>query len=287
MDFEGEGFKEFSRTSGKLRFESDGEVQEKDYSAVNYINAAANIGYSEVTVEGKPDSIFVSRTVDGIVLTMPGEQAGPAPFPVEGYLTLTIVASGSGPKAFYEAHVQAIGEEPLLSDRAWLEKEVPVLGQRALDVMMKIFAQVVKQMDEMMSGLGSAMGEMMEGMGKAMGEAMEGVGKAMGEALGGGAEEEAPRKAALAPPEMAVKPKAPARKARPASKAAPKKKAKPKAAPKKKVKPKAAPKKKAKPKAAPRKKAKPRAVPKKKAKPARKAKAPARKPTRKGGKKRK
>lgn len=267
MDFDGEGFKEFSRTQGKLHVESDGEVQEKDYSAVNYINAAGTIGYSEVTVDGKPDSIFVSKTVDGIVLTMPGEQGGPAPFPVEGYLTLTIVASGSGPKAFYEAHVQAIGEEPLLSDRAWLEHEVPTLGQRALDVMMKIFAQVVKQMDAMMSGLGNAMGEMMEGMGKAMGEAMEGVGKAMGEALGGGAEENAPMKAALAPPEMAVKPRAPAKKAKPALKAAPKKKAKPKAAPKKKP-----------ARAAPKKKAKPKAAPKKRTKPARKAKAPARKP---------
>jgi hypothetical protein len=277
MDFDGEGFKEFSRTQGKLHVESDGEVQEKDYSAVNYINAAGTIGYSEVTVEGKPDSIFVSKTVDGIVLTMPGEQGGPAPFPVEGYLTLTIVASGSGPKAFYEAHVQAIGEEPLLSDRAWLEHEVPTLGQRALDVMMKIFAQVVKQMDEMMSGLGNAMGQMMEGMGKAMGEAMDGVGKAMGEALGGAAEENAPMKAALAPPELAVRPKAPAKKAKPARKSAPKKKAKPKAAPKMKAKPKATPKKKPARKAAP----------KKKTKTARKAKAPARKPKKKDGKKRK
>jgi len=189
MGFDGELFAEVSRTQGKLRFESEGTVQEKDYSSANFINAAGTIGYSEVTVDGKPDHIFISRTGAGIVLTMPGEQAGPAPFPIDGYKALGTVVACSPAKAFYESHILALGGEPPISDRAWLEHEVPLLGQRALDVTMKIFAQVCEQMDRMMSGLGNAMGDMIEGMGKAMGDAMEGVGKAMGEALGGAAGE--------------------------------------------------------------------------------------------------
>jgi len=267
MDFGGEGFKEFSRTQGKLRFETEDEVQEKDFSSANFINAAGTIGYAEVTVDGKPDHIFISRTGAGIVLTMPGEQAGPVPFPIEGYKALTTVVACSPAKAFYESHLLALTGEPPLSDRAWLEHEVPLLGQRALDVTMKIFALACEQMDKMMSGLGSAMGDMIEGMGKAMGNAMEGVGKAMGEALGGAAGEsgQSAEKAALAPPEMVPTPKAPKKKARPARKvAAPKKKARPlrkAAAPKRKVKP----------------------VRKSKKAPARKAKAPVKKPKPKGG----
>ena len=280
MGFDGELFAEVSRTQGKLRFESEGTVQEKDYSSVNFINAAGTIGYSEVTVDGKPDHIFISRTGAGIVLTMPGEQAGPAPFPIEGYKALTTVVACSPAKAFYESHILALGGEPPISDRVWLEHEVPLLGQRALDVTMKIFAQVCEQMDRMMSGLGNAMGDMIEGMGKAMGDAMEDVGKAMGEALGGAAGEgaQSAEKAALAPPEMVPAHKAPAKKARPARKvAAPRKKAKPAkevVAPKKKVGP-------AKKAAAPKRKVKPARKAKKA--PARKAKAPVKKPKPKGG----
>jgi hypothetical protein len=203
MGFEQERFRQFSGTQGRLRFESDGNVQEKDYASANFMNEAGTIGYAEVEVDGKPDRMFVSRTAAGIVLTMPGEQSGPAPFPVEGYKALASVMSGSPAKAFYEAHLQALGGEAPLPDRAWLEHEVPMLAQRALDVTLKIFA---------------------------MGEAMEGVGKAMGAAAGGAAGEAAslPEKAKLAPPEMARTPKAPSKKARPAGKAvAPNKKAMP------------------------------------------------------------
>jgi hypothetical protein len=259
MGFEQERFRQFSGTQGRLRFESDGNVQEKDYASANFMNEAGTIGYAEVEVDGKPDRMFVSRTAAGIVLTMPGEQSGPAPFPVEGYKALASVMSGSPAKAFYEAHLQALGGEAPLPDRAWLEHEVPMLAQRALDVTMKIFARVCEQMDKMMSGLGNAMGEMIEGMGKAMGEAMEGVGKEMGAAAGGAAGEAAslPEKAKLAPPEMARTPKAPSKKARPAGKAvAPNKKAMP---------------------------VRKAAGPKMKAKPVRRTKAPVKKPKRTGG----
>ena len=78
MDFDGEGFKEFSKTKGKIRFEAAGHVEEKDYSSANFVNSAGTIGYSVVEVDGKPDHIIVSRTAVGIVLTMPGDQTGPA-----------------------------------------------------------------------------------------------------------------------------------------------------------------------------------------------------------------
>jgi hypothetical protein len=261
MDFEAERFGQFSRTQGKLRVGSGDEVQEKDYISANFINGAGTIGYAEVVVDGRPDHIFISNTAAGVVLTIPGEQTGPAPFKVEGYKALTSVMSGSPAKVFYDAHSQALAGETPLADRAWLEREVPLLAQRAVDVTMKIFAQVCEQMDKMMSGLGNAMGEMIEGMGKAMGEAMQGVGKAMGDAIGGPADEApSPEKAKLVPAEMALKPKAAPRKT-----AAPTKKAKP-------VRKASASKKKA-------------PAPKAKKAPARKAKAPAKKPKRKAGSK--
>jgi hypothetical protein len=178
MDIEQERFREFSRTKGKMRFEAEGNVQEKDFASVNHINASGTIGYAEVEVEGKPDMIFISKTPSGIVLTMPGEQTGPAPFPVEGYSHLSTVMSGSTIKEVYDAHVQVMAGDILVADSAWLEKEVPLLPQRALDVTMKIFAIVCDQMDKLMSGMGNAMGEMMEGMGKAMGQALEGAAEA-------------------------------------------------------------------------------------------------------------
>ena len=178
MDIEDERFREFSRTKGKMRFEAEGNVEEKDYASVNHINAAATIGYAEVEVEGKVDMILLSRTPNGIVLTMPGDQTGPAPFPVEGYAHISTVMSGSTVQECYDAHVLVMAGEILVADGAWLEKEVPLLPQRALDVTMKIFAVVCEQMDKLMSGMGSAMGEMMEGMGKAMGQALIGAAEA-------------------------------------------------------------------------------------------------------------
>jgi hypothetical protein len=274
MDYEGEGFGQFSSTQGRLRFESDGKVDEKDYSSANFINSAGTVGYSETTVDGKPDHIFISKTAAGIVLTIPGEQTGPAPFPVEGYKALASVMSGSPAKAFYEAHLQALAGETPLSDRAWLEKEVPLLPQRALDVTMKIFAIVCEQMEKMMSGMGNAMGQMIEGMGKAMGQAMEGVGQAMGEMVqGAGAEEAIPEKPKAA--EAPRKRTQPAPKEKPAmAKAAPVRKAK--AA---KAKPAAA----RKPKKARARKARKAPVRKPKKAPARKKKAPVKRPKRKGG----
>jgi hypothetical protein len=213
MDFESEMFRQFSRTQGKVRFESNGKVDEKDYASANFINASGTVGYSKVEIDGKPDCIFVSRTAAGIVLTMPGEQTGAAPFPIEGYKALTSVMSGSPARAFYESHMQALSGETPLPDRDWLEKEVPLLPQRALDVTMKIFALVCDQMDKLMAGMGNAMGEMVEGMGKAMGEAMEGMGKAMGEIVQGAQAEGAlPEAKAEAAPKKKTRP---ARKARP------------------------------------------------------------------------
>ena len=185
MDIEQEQFRELSKTSGKVRFEAEGTAEEKEYSSDNFINSAGTMGYALVVVEGKPDFILVSRSERGIVLTMPGDQTGPSPLPIEGYAAISTVRSGSPLSEFYDAHIRALAGDKPLADRPWLEREVPVLPQRALDVAMKIFSVVCEQMDKLMAGMGSAMGEMMEGMGKAMGEALKGVGEAMGGALEG------------------------------------------------------------------------------------------------------
>jgi hypothetical protein len=222
MDIEQERFREFSRTKGKMSYESEGNVDEKEYASVNHLNSSATIGHSVVEVDGKPDHIFVSRTAKGIVLTMPGDQTGAAPFPVEGYGAVSTVKAGSPVKDYYDAHVRALAGDKPIADSAWLEKEVPMLPQRALDVTMKIFSIVCEQMEKMMSGMGNAMGEMMEGMGKAMGQALEGMGEAMGDAVKGAAE---------------AAPKAPKKRARPARKAGPAPKRKSKARVKKAGKP--------------------------------------------------
>jgi len=219
VGFGDERFGELSKTTGKLSFESEGTVDEKEYSSVNRINSAGTIGYSEVEVDGKVDCIFISRTAGGVVLTMPGDQTGPTPLPIEGYAAVSTVMSGSPAAEFYQAHMRALAGEPPVADRPWLEREVPVLPQRALDVTMKIFSIICEQMDKLMAGMGSAMGEMMEGMGKAMGDALKGAAEAAPN----------PEKVAARPPKVrgraqkngAKKPRssAPKKKAAPARKA--------------------------------------------------------------------
>jgi hypothetical protein len=231
MNFMEERFKEFSRTKGRMRYEAEGNVDEKDFASANHLNSSATIGYSAVEVGGKLDHIFVSRTAKGIVLTMPGNQTGAAPFPIEGYSAVSTVKEASPVNEFYDAHVRALAGDCPVADSAWLEKEVPMLPQRALDVTMKIFAIVCDQMDRLMSGMGNVMGEMMEGMGKAMGQALEGMGEAMGDAVKGAADDAAPhlekgetassRKARTARPKKARMPKATKKRARPARKARP------------------------------------------------------------------
>lgn len=228
MDFEQERFKEFSRTKGKVRLEAEGNVDEKDYSSANHLNSSATIGYSAVEVDGKIDHIFVSRTERGIVLTMPGDQTGAAPFPIEGYCAVWTVKAASPVNVFYDTHVHAMAGDPPLADSVWLKKEVPLLPQRALDITMKIFSIVCDQMEKMMSGMGNAMGEMMEGMGKAMGQALEGMGEAMGGAIKDASEEAAhtsekgePVSSAKAGTDRPVKsrmPTAPKKRARPTEK---------------------------------------------------------------------
>ena len=214
MGFDEERFGQFSRTQGRLSYEAAGKVDEIEYRSANSLNMAGTIGFSAVEVDGKVDHIFLSRTGKGTVLTMPGEETGPAPFPMEGYLAVSTVAAGSPIGAFYEAHLWALAKEAPLADRAWLEHEVPVLPQRALEVTMKMFQIVCDSMDGMMEGMGKAVGEAMEGVGKAVGEAMEGAGKAMGEMVRG-----AQSDGAL--PEKAEADDAPRKKSRPARKVKP------------------------------------------------------------------
>jgi hypothetical protein len=230
-----EGFSEVSRSEGKLKLEFEGKAEEKDFRSRNFLNRAGTIGYAVVEVDGRPDHIFISNTAQGMVITMPGEQTGPSPLPIEGYAAISTVKAESPVGDYYAAHREALaGKDPLANDE-WFREGLPGLPQRALDVSMKMFTLICEQMDQMMSSLGSAVGDVVEGLGKAMGESMEGFGQSLSEAVDSTREEiPAPtEKATLAPAEMRPSRKKPAKK-RPAVRAPVKRKAARKASARKK-----------------------------------------------------
>lgn len=225
MGIDEEGFSEVSRSEGRLKLVFEGKAEEKDFRSRNFLNRAGTIGYAVVEVDGRPDHIFISDTAQGMVITMPGEQTGPSPLPVEGYAAISTVKAESPVGEYYAAHREALaGKEPL-ANAEWFREGLPGLPQRALDVSMRMFSLICEHMDQMMSGLGSAVGEVVEGMGKAMGEAMEGFGQSLAETADSTLEDipAPPEKATLAPAEMRTSRRKPARK-RPARKAVTRKK---------------------------------------------------------------
>jgi len=221
MGIEEEGFSEIPSSEGRLRVEFEGKAEEKDFRSRNFVNRAGTIGYSVVVVDGKPDHIFLSNTAQGMVITMPGEQTGPSPLPVEGYAAISTVKAESPIVEYYSTHREALAGKDAISDGEWFRERLPGLPQTALDVSMKMFSLICAQMDDMMSGLGTAMEGVAEGVGKAMGEAMDGLGRSLAEAVDSTLKDiPAPTgKAALAPAEMRTGRKKPARKG-PARKAA-------------------------------------------------------------------
>lgn len=158
MGFKDEGFKEFTRTSGTLKAQFEGEDQQVDYKAVNFINSAGTIGYAEVDANNIVGFIFLSRTRSGDILTFPGEGTGPLPFQIDGYKALTTIAQDSPVEVFYEEHKKASMGAEIMSDEAILKEEVLRLPQRTVELAMKVFETMVASMDVAMDQFAETMG---------------------------------------------------------------------------------------------------------------------------------
>jgi hypothetical protein len=167
--FKEAGFTEFSRTEGTMRIRMMGQVSEAQYTSVNHINGARNIGYCEVVADGKTGYIFLSRTSNGDVMTIPGDKDGPLPFPMEGFHCIMVAREDGPVENFYDGHIQGFGDLEPVMDEAFLKEEVPKLPQRSADV-------AVRLLEIMMGTFAEMGGEIMGAMAEAMGEGLKDMG---------------------------------------------------------------------------------------------------------------
>jgi len=217
-DFKAENFTMYTEAKNVAKVQFMDDNQEIPYTAKCFLNAKKTIGYAEVDIKDKHETIFLSKTSKGIVMTMTADKEGPIPMNAEGIHVIYGVPIDTPQEAMFGMHMKALGGEAPLEDEAWLKENVPQLPQKSLDVAMMLMNQIFSAMggaEGLMEALGDAMAGAMEGVGKGMAEAMKGIGDAMVP------EPEAPTEG-----EPKVAPKPPARRAAP-KKAAPKKAAKP------------------------------------------------------------
>jgi outer membrane biosynthesis protein TonB len=194
------------------------------------------MGYVDVDIKDKRETIFISKTAKGTVMTMPAEQEGPLPVKTEGLLVVYGTPQDVPVEGMYAMHRKALGTEAPLMEEAWLKENVPKLPQRTIDVAMMVMNEMLAALggaDGLMEAMGNAMAGAMEGIGKGMAEAMSGIGDAMSQPEIKTEPEVKPEpKVVRKPPTKKVPPKkaAPKKAAKPAKKKAPSKaEAKPKA----------------------------------------------------------
>jgi hypothetical protein len=217
-DFKAENFTMYTEAKNVAKVQFMDDNQEIPYTAKCFLNAKKTIGYAEVDIKEKHETIFLSKTAKGIVMTMTADKEGPLPMNAEGIHVIYGVPIDTPQEAMFGMHMKALGGETPLEDEPWLKEHVPELPQKSLDVAMMIMNQIFSSFggaEGLMEALGDAMTGAMEGIGKGMAEAMQGIGNAMVP------EPEAPTEG-----EPKAAPKRPAKKAAP-KKAAPNKAAKP------------------------------------------------------------
>lgn len=234
-DFKAENFTMYTEAKNVAKVQFMDDNQEIPYTAKCFLNAKKTIGYAEVDIKEKHETIFLSKTAKGIVMTMTADKEGPLPMNAEGIHVIYGVPMDTPQEAMFGMHMKALGGETPIEDEAWLKEHVPELPQKSLDVAMMIMNQIFSSFggaEGLMEALGDAMAGAMEGIGKGMADAMQGIGGPGGPLVPMAPQEGEPK----------VAPKKPAKKAAP-KKAAPKKAAKPakKKAPSKAKKPKAKP----------------------------------------------
>jgi hypothetical protein len=158
VSYEQEGFMEFSRTGGKIKARVEGEEQEAEYKAKNFINGAGTIGYAEIEANEIAGFIFLSRTSQGDVVTIPGPEPGPVPFKIGGFVSIRTAKEGGEVEEFYESHMEALKGMSPIADPGWLREEVPRLPQRAVNVVVKIFEMMVEGMEGAMDQIAETLG---------------------------------------------------------------------------------------------------------------------------------
>jgi hypothetical protein len=149
QEFNASDFVELSPTEGSIRMQAQGQSMELPYKARNYVNKAGTIGYAAVDANDKVDFMFISNTNEGVVLTFPGEIAGPVRFSLEGYKRLITTNSDATIERAFELHRGGLGSGGALADKDWLEKELPGIPRRAGEVLSRLFEEAARLMDGM------------------------------------------------------------------------------------------------------------------------------------------
>lgn len=165
QEFDPADFDELPATKGVLKLEARGETEEIEYTARNFVNKERTVGYSASTGDGLTDCMFLSNTKDGMLLTMPGEERGAVPLKLDGYKTIYIIETEATPELSYKAHLEAIKDVELLSDEAWMKKEVPDIPHKAVKAMSNIFEAAADLMEGLVTDLGEAIDGVMEQIG--------------------------------------------------------------------------------------------------------------------------
>jgi hypothetical protein len=131
-----EGFIEASRKKGHLRASMGSDTLDSDYDAVNCVTPQGNMGYTTASVGDKPVTFFCSITARGMVTTLPdpGLNVGPE-ITVRG-TKMHFVPGEATLKAMLAEHKKALIGENVIMNRARLEKELDILPQKVVDLML-------------------------------------------------------------------------------------------------------------------------------------------------------
>ena len=182
FDFAEKGFREVSHYNGEMKITFMGEESSIPYESINYINELGTIGIARIATPEKPTSIILLSKLedDWRLITMPAssEQQGSQLVLEDKKVILNAIIKNEKIidfAKFYEAHLEAIKEHSLLSDKAGLETMLPNLPQEAINLVMSLMSQMLEQMSSAMGQLGETMQNMDENIG--------GVMKDMGEIL--------------------------------------------------------------------------------------------------------
>ncbi len=149
QSYDAADFVELAPTEGVIRIRAQGQSMELPYKARNYVNKAGTIGYAAVDANEKVDFMFISNSAGGVILTFPGETAGPVQLPIEGYGRIMTASPDAGLEQAFATHQDGLGGAGALADRAWLDKELPGVPRRVGEVMSRLFTEAVRLMDNL------------------------------------------------------------------------------------------------------------------------------------------
>ena len=228
-EFKAEGFSQFTTAEGIKTVDVMDEKKEFQYKARCFINKAKTIGYAEVDMEGSTEIAFLSKTSDGTIFTLTGEQTTRLPMDVEGLHTIMSVLKDTPVSTICAEHKKAFDGKTAIPDEAWLKEETPKIPIKAIDVGVAFIKQFMQAFDGLAEQMGQVVGEIGKGLGQAMEQAFTGIGEAMQpaptDADQGQVDTITPEELGIkkSTPKPKPKKKAPAKEA-PAKKAAPSKK---------------------------------------------------------------